>query len=180
MAELVQRRYAGAYYEVAKELQKEDDFLKELQYIDAVLKDNPDFMKVLKAPMISKDEKKSLIEKVFADQLSISTFNFLKILIDKSRVATFPQISEEFRRLLNIDRNIKEVTAITASPLSAELKAELIEKLKAITGSEIILNDELDASIMGGVLIKIGNEQMDGTVKHRLEALKHEISAIIA
>ena len=142
MAELVQRRYAGAYYEVAKELQKEDDFLKELQYIDAVLKDNPDFMKVLKAPMISKDEKKSLIEKVFADQLSISTFNFLKILIDKSRVATFPQISEEFRRLLNIDRNIKEVTAITASPLSAELKAELIEKLKAITGSEIILNDE--------------------------------------
>ena len=44
MAELVQRRYAGAYYEVAKELQKEDDFLKELQYIDAVLKDNPDFI----------------------------------------------------------------------------------------------------------------------------------------
>lgn len=180
MAELVQRRYAGAYYEVAKELQKEDDFLKELQYIDAVLKDNPDFMKVLKAPMISKDEKKSLIEKVFADQLSISTFNFLKILIDKSRVATFPQISEEFRRLLNIDRNIKEVTAITATPLNEELKAELIEKLKTITGSEIILNDELDPSIMGGVLIKIGNEQMDGTVKNRLEALKHEISAIIA
>lgn len=180
MAELVQQRYAGAYYEVAKELQKEDDFLKELQYIDTVLRENSDFMKVLKAPMISKDEKKSLVEKIFADQISTSTFNFLRILVDKSRVAAFPQICEEFRRLLNIDRNIKEVTAITASPLSPELKAELIEKLKVITGSEIVLNNVIDPSIIGGVLIKIGNEQMDGSVKHRLEGLKQEISAIIA
>lgn len=83
MAELVQQRYAGAFYEVAKELQKEDAFLEELKFIDKVLTDNSDFMKVLKAPMISKEEKKSLIEKVFANQLSTSTFNFLKILVDK-------------------------------------------------------------------------------------------------
>lgn len=58
MAELVQQRYAGAFYEVAKELQKEDAFLEELKFIDKVLTDNSDFMKVLKAPMISKEEKK--------------------------------------------------------------------------------------------------------------------------
>ena len=180
MAELVQQRYAGAFYEVAKELQKEDAFLEELKFIDKVLTDNSDYMKVLKAPMISKEEKKSLIEKVFANQLSTSTFNFLKILVDKSRVAAFPQIADEFKNLLNAARNIKEVTAITASPLSEDLKAALIEKLQAITGSEIVLNHLVDSSLIGGILIKIGNEQIDGSVKSRLEGLKQDISAIIA
>ena len=59
--------FLECFYEVAKELQKEDAFLEELKFIDKVLTDNSDFMKVLKAPMISKEEKKSLIEKVFAN-----------------------------------------------------------------------------------------------------------------
>lgn len=121
-----------------------------------------------------------MIEKVFANQLSTSTFNFLKILVDKSRVAAFPQIADEFKNLLNAARNIKEVTAITASPLSEDLKAALIEKLQAITGSEIVLNHLVDSSLIGGILIKIGNEQIDGSVKSRLEGLKQDISAIIA
>ena len=67
MAELVQQRYAGAFYEVAKELQKEDAFLEELKFIDKVLTDNSDFMKVLKAPMISKEkifDRKSICQSV--------------------------------------------------------------------------------------------------------------------
>ncbi len=180
MAELVQQRYAGAFYEVAKELQKEDEFLNELKFIAGVFTENADFMKVLKAPMISKDEKKSLIEKVFSDKLSEPTFNFLKILVDKSRMAAFPQIVEEFKNLLNTARNIKEVTAITAVPLSEDLKTALTAKLKAITGSEIVLNHFVDSTLIGGILIKIGNEQIDGSVKSRLERLKQDISAIIA
>ncbi len=180
MAELVQQRYAGAFYEVAKELQKEDEFLAELSFVDKILAENADFMKVLKAPMISKEEKKSLIEEIFANNLSTSSYNFLKILVDKSRVGAFPQITEEYKNLLNAARNIKEVTAITATPLNQELKAALIEKLQAITGSEIVLNDIVDSSIIGGILIKIGNEQIDGSVKSRIEGLKQDISAIIA
>ena len=125
-------------------------------------------------------EPGEILEKVFANQLSTSTFNFLKILVDKSRVAAFPQIADEFKNLLNAARNIKEVTAITASPLSEDLKAALIEKLQAITGSEIVLNHLVDSSLIGGILIKIGNEQIDGSVKSRLEGLKQDISAIIA
>ena len=56
----------------------------------------------------------------------------------------------------------------------------MLEKLQAITGSEIVLNHLVDSSLIGGILIKIGNEQIDGSVKSRLEGLKQDISAIIA
>lgn len=69
---------------------------------------------------------------------------------------------------------------MTAVALSEDMRTILSERLKKITGSNIVLHTVVDESLIGGVLLKIGNKQVDGTVKSRLEGLKDEISAIIA
>jgi len=180
MAELVQQRYAKALFEVAIELKREDDFLMQLNGLDRVLKENPGLLKILKAPMVSKDEKKTLIDEIFANKISNESINFLKVLVDKKRFESFHQIVATYKELLNESRNIKEVTAVTAVALSEDMRTILSERLKKITGSNIVLHTVVDESLIGGVLLKIGNKQVDGTVKSRLEGLKDEISAIIA
>lgn len=180
MAELVEQRYAGALFEVSQHLKKEDQFLSELDFVNDALKQNPDLMKVLSAPMISKNEKKELVETIFSSSLSQELINFLKILIDKGRIEAIFEIAEEFEKSLDKARNIKKITAIAAVELSEDIKQKLTEKLKAVTGSTVILNTLTDPSVIGGIMLKIGNEQIDGTVKGRLESLKLEISSIIA
>ena len=180
MAELVKQRYAKALFEVAIELKREDDFLMQLNGLDRVLKENPGLLKILKAPMVSKDEKKTLIDEIFANKISNESINFLKVLVDKKRFESFHQIVATYKELLNESRNIKEVTAVTAVALSEDMRTILSERLKKITGSNIVLHTVVDESLIGGVLLKIGNKQVDGTVKSRLEGLKDEISAIIA
>jgi len=180
MAELVQQRYAKALFEVAVELKKEDSFLEELNSLDRVFKENDGLLKILKAPMVSKDEKKTLIDEIFANKISNESINFLKVLVDKKRFESFHQIVATYKELLNESRNIKEVTAVTAVALSEDMRTILSERLKKITGSNIVLHTVVDESLIGGVLLKIGNKQVDGTVKSRLEGLKDEISAIIA
>lgn len=180
MAELVKQRYAGALFEVSQQLKKEDKFLSELTFINDSLEQHPDLMKVLSAPMISRNEKKELIETIFSSSLSQELTNFLKILIDKDRILAITEIAKEFEKSLNQARNIKKITAITAVELSEDIKQRLTEKLKSVTGSTVILNTLTDPSIIGGIMLKIGNEQIDGTVKGRLESLKLEISSIIA
>lgn len=180
MAELVEQRYAGALFEVSQQLGKEDLFLSELSFVNDSLRQNPDLMKVLSAPMISKNEKKDLVETIFSSSLSLEIINFLKILIDKGRIEAIFEIEDEFEKSLDKARNIKKITAIAAVELSEDIKIKLTEKLKAVTGSTVILNTLTDPSVIGGIMLKIGNEQIDGTVKGRLESLKMEISSIIA
>ncbi len=180
MAELVGQRYALALFEVSQQLGKEDRFFKELKFVIDALKQNPDFMKVLSAPMISKDEKKELVETIFSSSLSQEIINFLKILLDKERISSIFDIADEFEKNLNKARNIKKVTAIAAVELSEDVRQKLTEKLRAVTGSTIILSTLMDPSVVGGIMLKIGNEQIDGTLRGRLESLKQEISSIIA
>lgn len=180
MAELVRETYAGAIFDIAGELGKEDDFFKELTELGQIFKENPDFMRILKSPVFSKEEKKRLLSEIFSGKISEYLMNFLKVLVDKNRIGIFQGIIDAYKGILNKKRNIEEVTAVTAIPMSEQMKSDLTNKLKNLTGKNIILDNRIDESILGGVLLKIKNEQMDGTIKSRLESIKNDLSSIIA
>jgi F-type H+-transporting ATPase subunit delta len=98
--------------------------------------------------------------------------NFLLLLVDKRREAALPAIIAEYRNLANEARNIAEAEVITAMPLTdAEHKA-LAVKLSAVTGKNMVLKTQLDTSILGGVIVKIGDKLIDGSVARQLRMLK--------
>ncbi|CAH2215007.1 F0F1 ATP synthase subunit delta [Tepidibacter aestuarii] len=180
MAKLVASRYANALFEVGISEGTTADLNDELKVIVDLFDQNEDFLKILKAPLISKEEKKALVEKIYKDKTSLEMMNFLKVLIDKDRIGIIDEIFTEYNALINEKNNILEAVAITAVPMSEKDLNNLKQKLSETKGKNIILKNEVDKSVIGGVLVKMGNEEIDGTIKTRLEKLKDQLSQIIA
>lgn len=180
MAELVRETYAQALFEVAVEVHKEENIYEELYAIYEVFKVHRDLTKILKSPALSREEKKAILVKIFAGKVSDYVMNFIKILIDKGRMTLFEEITKEYKYILNQKKNIEEVTAITAIPMSETMRFALSARLTEVTGKNIFLHNVVDETILGGVLLKMGNEQMDGSVKSRLDALCAQLSSVAA
>lgn len=180
MAELVAKRYATALFEVGVEDNLLDAFVEEFGAIIQIMNENNEFFNALKTPLIPKADKRELVENIFKGKIDGQLLNFMKVLIDKDRVNVVQQINFEFKKLANEHKNVEDAIAVTAIPLSPDKIEALKEKLSKLTGKNIELTNEIDKEVMGGILVKIGNEEIDGTVKGRLGRLKEELHQIIA
>ncbi|MCT4585571.1 MAG: F0F1 ATP synthase subunit delta [Peptostreptococcaceae bacterium] len=180
MAELVSARYATALFDVAVEGNKKKELMEELNNINFLFEENKSFMEIYKSPVISNSEKKDLIKKIFEGKVSDYMYNFLSVLVDKNRVSYISGIFNEFKKLYNDSENIAEAIAITAIKLSDEKLEKLKANLCKITNKTIILENQVDKEVIGGMLIKIGEQELDGTLKKRLNEIKENLREIKA
>ena len=180
MINIVASRYAEALFQVGDETDSTDKLYGELKAVVDIVKENKDFSNILRSPLVSKEEKKDLITKVFEGKLSQNMINFLKILADKDRLALLADIEKDFKVLLNEKNNILEGIVITAVPMKEEEVKELQTKLSAKYNKTVVLENEVDKSVLGGVLVRLGNEEIDGTVKNRLDKMKEQLSQVIS
>lgn len=180
MIGVVAERYAEALFQVGEETNSTTKLYEELNAVVEILKSNKDFYNILKSPLVGNGEKKKLIKNVFEEQVSDSLNNFLKIIIDKDRMSTIEEISKSYKTLLNEKNNIIEGTAITAVAISKNELKELEIKLSNKYNKNVTLKNEVDESILGGVLVRLGNEEIDGTVKTRLARMKESLSQVIS
>lgn len=180
MINLIAGRYAEALFQVGEENNSTTNLYEELNAVIDILKSNQDFYNVLKSPLVTKGDKKDLVEKVFGNQISDNLNNFLKIIIDKDRVAALEAVQKSCKALLNEKNNIIEGSAITAIPMSQEELKQLEAKLSSKYNKNVTLENKIDESILGGVLVRLGNEEIDGTVKTRLTKMKDQLSQVIS
>lgn len=179
MAELVAKTYAGALFEVALEEKSIDKYLEEINFIVDSCKKNPQFYQILNTPEIKNDEKKKVIDKVFGKKINKLIINFIKILIDKRRIKNLYLIAEKFESIVTDYKGIVKVTAVTAMPLDKDDIKKLKKRLALATGKEIKLDNQIDKDLIGGILIKLGDKVIDGTVKGKLEELEKKLTQII-
>jgi F-type H+-transporting ATPase subunit delta len=137
--------------------------------------DNKDFRHFLTSPGITKDAKKDFIEKIFKGKLSDSIVNFLKVLIDNDRQSAIVEINEALAGLIDDVNNRQRVTIITSVDLDSTLKSKLAAKLKNIFKKEIIIKEEIDPSILGGIIIKVGDTVIDGSLAKDLRNIKNDL-----
>ena len=178
MAKLVSKRYAYALFEAGLELNKLDVFKEDLQVIAHVLNVEPQIQKILSHPKISKDEKKDLMSSIFGGKVSQEMLNFLYIIVDKRREGNLMEISDQFNELFNEHKNIVEVTAITAVPMDRKAQDRLAVVLGNKINKTIRLRNIVDKDIIGGVLLKVENKIIDGTVKGQLESMEKAIKNV--
>lgn len=180
MINVIASRYAEALFQVGEELNTTIKLNDELNSVVAILKSNKEFYDILKSPLVAKGEKKDLIDKVFNNNLSNNLSNFLKIIIDKDRVSAIESVQKSFKELLNEKNNIIEGIAITAVAMNQEEIKQLESKLSRKYNKNVTLQNKVDKSVLGGVLVRLGNEEMDGTVKSRLAGMKNTLSQVIS
>ncbi|MBO8138132.1 MAG: F0F1 ATP synthase subunit delta [Desulfotomaculum sp.] len=171
----VARRYAQALYEIAQEKQGLDALEKELKGVTAVIEGEKGLQKILFHPQITAAEKKDVLTQLFKDRVSETTMNFLYLIVDRHREMFITDIVEEFINLANEARNIIDAQVISARELTAGQKKSLADVLNRLAGKEVSPEYKVDPSLIGGVVVRIGDKVIDGSVKHKLESLKQRL-----
>jgi F-type H+-transporting ATPase subunit delta len=165
-------RYAQALYELAAEQQELDAVEEQLGFVEETLGSAPELASLLYHPQVPVEAKKDTVVKVFGPQTNAHVRNFLMLLIDKRRETALPAIVKEYKALADAARNIAAAEITTAMPLSDSQRQALSAKLSAVTGKRVTLQTKVDQRIVGGVIVKIGDKLIDGSVVRQLAMLE--------
>ncbi|MBM7853733.1 F-type H+-transporting ATPase subunit delta [Desulfohalotomaculum tongense] len=171
----VARRYAQALYEIAVANNGLDALEAELKAVNAVIEGEQGLQKILFHPQITTAEKKQVVSQLFEGRVSETTINFLYLIVDRHREAYLSDIVEEFINQANEARNRVDAEVISAKELTAEQKKSLAGVLNRLAGKEVSPEYKVDASLIGGLVVRIGDKVIDGSVKHKLESLKQSL-----
>ncbi len=180
MASIVSERYALSLYEVAKEAGKITQILDELRAVCKVFSENPDLMKVMQTPSIQLHEKKGLLQNVFEGRIDPFLLNFLMLITEKRRIGLLHEMATAYKQQHYFEEGVCEVQALTATPLDKKLFLKLKEKMSAVTGKKVVLETRVDPSILGGIVVKVDNKQIDTSVRTRLQELAQQLTQFIA
>ena len=170
------RRYTKALFQLAREVGQEEKIGQEIEsflgaYTDAQLQ------KVLTNPAFGIDSRKRVVIEVSNRlQLSILAIHFLSLLLERDRLTYLPSIATRYRRLLNEIRGRAEAKIVSPGSLEAVMVDRLRDVLHRISGKEIVLQQETDPSLIGGVLVEFEGKVYDGSVRTQLEKMKQRIA----
>lgn len=171
----VASRYAQALYDIAVDKGALDAFEEELKGVVALLQEEQGIGKILNHPQVTIEDKKQLIKQLFEGRVSETTLNFLYLIVDRHREIYLNDIVVEFTRMANEARNMVDAEVISARELNDTYKAELAKVLSRLAGKEVSPEFRVDASLIGGLVVRIGDKVIDGSVKHKLETLKQRL-----
>lgn len=175
---VVSNRYALSLFEIANEDNILDVVCKDISQLSEILKENAELYSVLSAPNINLVDKIAIFEKVFKGKINDIAYNFIAVLIEKSRINLFFEIKDEFINIYNQEKQIVEALVTTAIEIDEELSQKVLEKIKNLTKKDVKVTYLVDESIMGGVIIKYDNTLIDDSVRTRLENLNKKIKEV--
>ena len=164
--------YGEALYTLALEESITKQLLEELNVLNSAFRENPDFIRLLSSPNLSKQERCTVLDDSFRGKVHPYVLNFLKILTEKGYMKHFDHCCAAFEDHYNLDNGILPVTAITAVALTAAQAAKLSGKLSRTTGKQIKLQNLVDPAVLGGVRLDYDGKRLDDTVSHRLDAIR--------
>ena len=171
--------YGESLYELAKEENLARDIGSQLKVLQQSFREEPDFLKLLASPNLTKTERCQILDDSFRGRLNPYLLNFLKILTEKGYIRHFSDCCDAFVSHYNLDNDILPVTAVTAVALTAPQADKLSEKLGRITGKQIELHNRIDPSCLGGVRLDYDGQRLDDTVSHRLDAIRNVLDKTV-
>jgi F-type H+-transporting ATPase subunit delta len=163
--------YSKAMLDLAEQQGEADSLLEELQGLVEYLGRNPELERFLASPLVEDEDRGKVLEKAFRGKTSDLLLDSLQVVNRKGRLSLLRAIVEgyltEHRKL----RGMVEARVRTAVPLSEALRARVRESVARHTGRQPILIEKVDPALIGGIVIEVGDEKIDGSVAHKLSEL---------
>jgi F-type H+-transporting ATPase subunit delta len=173
-AESVARRYARALFELALERDEPlESWLSDLQAIQAAIED-PAVRPVLVSPKLSFERKRELVDRALSG-LDPLRRNFVYVLIERGRIELLGAVVREFRAMMLEHQGVAEATVTTAVPISDAEADRIAALLARLVGRRVILERQVDPSIIGGVVARVGDRLINGSVAESLAALRRQL-----
>lgn len=176
MASSAAKRYAQAVFTLAKEKDTLDAWQSDLALLNNIVREDH-VVSYLTNPTITADKKVGAIESVLNSNVQPETRNLVKLLIERDRAALIPEIREIFDDEVRTERGVAVANVTTADPLSDAERDLVRDKLESLTGKKVELALTVDPEIIGGIVIRIGDQVIDGSVRNKLERLRARLIA---
>lgn len=171
----VARRYAEAFFSIAREAGKVDEYQQEMELVVRTVDESELLKEYFAHLLIPAKEKKEVLNKLFAGQISQNTLNFVSMIIDKKREAYLDLITEQYTDMADEQRNILKAEMYSAHEIPDNDVQDLAKRLSASTGKTVQLKPLVDPSLLGGIKVRIGDQIIDATVAKKLAMLKNQM-----
>ncbi len=170
----ISKRYARAFFAIAAEDQKYEVYYNELNLFSSVVEENNKLKELFLNPIFDQDEKKAVVDSILQRiTVSKTTANFLRLLVDKQRIGILPEIENAYRQLMDETLKRIRVNVKTAFPLSAEMSGKLQVSLEEMTNKKVEMAISEDASLLGGIVVGVGDTLYDGSIKTQLRNIRN-------
>lgn len=169
----VSGRYATALFELARDSGELDAISGDLDQLEAALRDSDDFSALVASPVYSREQQSAVVG-ALADRMGVArkTRNFLLLLAQKGRLYVLGDAVRDFKSLARAHRGVVEARVSSARPLSDSQRAALKSSLQAAAGGEILLNETVDESLLGGLVVQLGSKMLDASLRNRLDQVQ--------
>lgn len=168
------RRYSEAAFQLAERDRSIETWRRELE--QAAAETDGQLMAVLANPALPLDERLTAANRVFAG-LSQPVRNIVLLLVRRGRIEQLPRVVAEFIRLDDRRQGITHATATSAAPLTDIETRALTARLEQMTGGRVALTTDVDESLLGGLVVRVGDRLIDGSVRGRLERLRNQLAS---
>ena len=175
---LIGKKYVVALFDVALEKNNLDEVYDEFTSFSEILKREKKFFDLLMTSSIGKKKKKVILNHIFGTEMNTYLKNLLYILLDKNRFDFIGDIYQDFRKTYFDHQNMVEALVLTVHPIDDRLQAELKEKLEKRFDKKVKVKNQIDPSILGGVVVYVGEQVIDGSVRKQLSEIKANMNNI--
>ena len=171
------KAYGGALYALAQEEKLEDVMRDQLGDVCAILRKNPDYVRLIDSRNVPKAERVALLDEAFGGKLDGYLLNFMKLLCERGAFGQLDACADAYGAQYDESHGIVPATAVSAKPLSEEQQSRLIEALQRRTGKTIRLSVKVDPTLGGGMRVEMNGQRLDNTVAARMDRLKRALLA---
>ncbi|HEY8921246.1 MAG TPA: ATP synthase F1 subunit delta, partial [Candidatus Limnocylindria bacterium] len=169
------RRYAEAAFEIGRADGTLDAWERDMATIGATMR-HPELRSLLQHPAVPFADKERVLRRVMGRGVAAAPINLVLLMVRRGRPGAIDRMIERFTELLRRHRGIALAEVRTALPLDDGQRAELASRLRALTGSEIEMDETVDPDLIGGIAVRIGDELYDASVRSRLERLRARLT----
>jgi F-type H+-transporting ATPase subunit delta len=168
----IAKRYAKPILELAEEKKQLDQVKDDMQQFADLCEANKDLVNLLKSPIIAHLKKAEILRVMFKGKMNDLTLTAFDIITRKNRESVLPDIAREFLTMYNNKMGYQKASVTTTFPLDAKLRKTFTDVVKDVTGKTPVLEESVDASLIGGYTLKLGDRQIDESVSGKLKELR--------
>ena len=167
--------FAGSLVELAKVGGGLDIVDRDLRLIKETIGGHMDLKRTLSEGELPSENKQAVIDGLFRNKISDVTLNFLQLIVGLGRVELLGEIAESFAARLEAEENKVVAEVTTASPLDVKFSRSLAKKLSLMSGREVTIRSKVDPELVGGILVRIGDKLLDGSVRNQLARMREQM-----
>lgn len=170
--ERVARRYARALFNAAVQQQAVEEVGNSFQELLRTLQAQPALQQLLQNPLMARERKQQLTQQALDGKIHPLLASLLNLMIQKRREAVLDEVFREYGKLYDEHLGILRVQAVTARPMDELQEQSLVRSLERRTGKTILVEKQVDSALIGGIIVRIGDTVIDGSVHGQLQRLK--------